>query len=84
MTQSDAHRVTAMHNAQHGVEGMLGSLVDCMHYYWKNCPVAWQGSHTGKPGKLTIVLEAFADYNLWFWHNSFGWPGSLNDINIGN
>jgi Plant transposon protein len=64
-----------------GVEGMLGSL-DCMHVYWKNWPVAWQGSQTGKPGKPTIVLEAFADYNLWFWHSSFGWPGSLNDINI--
>lgn len=33
-------------------------------------------------GKPTIVLEAFADYNLWFWHSSFGWPGSLNDLNI--
>ena len=29
-------------------------------------------------------MEAFADYNLWFWHHSFGWPGSLNDINIWN
>ena len=22
------------------------------------------------------------DYNLWFWHASFGFPGTLNDINI--
>jgi hypothetical protein len=32
MTQSDACRVTAIHKAQHSVEGMLGSL-DCMHIY---------------------------------------------------
>ncbi|KAI2506757.1 Ribosomal protein-like protein [Fragilaria crotonensis] len=81
MTRADAKRISAMHEAQHGMAGMIGSL-DCTHVCWKNCPVAWQGSQTGKEGKPTIVLEAFADFNLWFWHHSFGWPGSLNDINI--
>ncbi len=28
----------------------------------------------------SIVLEA--PCNLWIWHASFGWAGSLNDINI--
>jgi hypothetical protein len=83
MTRADARRVSALHEAQHGAAGMIGSL-DCMHVGWKNCPVAWQGSQMGKSGKPTIVLEAVADYNLWFWHSSFGWPGSLNDINIWN
>ena len=83
MTRSDARRVCAIHEEQHGVAGMVGSL-DCMHVFWKNCPVAWQGQQTGKPGKPTIVLEAFADHNLWFWRHSFGWPGSLIDINIWN
>ena len=83
MTRSDARRLSALHEACHGVAGMVGSL-DCMHVGWKNCPVAWQGSNTGKSGKPTIVLEAMADHNLWFWHHSFGWPGSLNDINIWN
>jgi hypothetical protein len=83
MTRSDARRLSALHEAIHGVVGMIGSL-DCMHVGWKNCPVAWQGSNTGKSGKPTIVLEALADHNLWFWHHSFGWPGSLNDINIWN
>jgi hypothetical protein len=23
-----------------------------------------------------------ADYDLWIWHSAFGFPGSLNDINI--
>ena len=32
----------------------------------------------------TVVLEALADYHLWFWHASFGHAGSLNDLNILN
>jgi Plant transposon protein len=31
-----------------------------------------------------MVLEALADYHLWFWHASFGNAGSLNDLNILN
>jgi hypothetical protein len=27
-------------------------------------------------------LEAVADHNLFFWHTAFGYPGTLNDINI--
>jgi Plant transposon protein len=34
--------------------------------------------------KSTIVLEAISDYHLWFWHASFGYAGSLNDLNILN
>jgi hypothetical protein len=30
------------------------------------------------------VLEAIADYNMWFRHASFGYAGSLNDCNILN
>ena len=30
----------------------------------------------------TIVLEAAADYNLWFWHAAYGFSGALNDGNI--
>ena len=65
MLRADARRVSMLHEEQHGIAGMLGSL-DCMHVTWKNCPVAWQGSQTGKSGKQSIVLEASADYNLWF------------------
>jgi Plant transposon protein len=40
--------VVALNKRVHGVDGMLGSLLDCMHtYYWKNCPVAWQQSFKG-------------------------------------
>ena len=81
MSRADAERVSNMHYEQHGVHGMLGSL-DCMHVGWKNCPVAWQGQFVGSKGYPTIVLEAFADYNLWIWHAVFGWAGTNNDINI--
>jgi len=81
MSRADAKRVTDMHYRQHGVIGMIGSL-DCMHVFWRLCPVAWQGQQRGKEKKPSIVLEAMADYNLWIWHACFGWAGSLNDINI--
>ena len=80
-TAEDLKSVTKLHQMAHGVEGMLGSL-DCMHTYWKNCPVAWQQSFQGKEKCSTIVLEAVADHYLWFWHASYGYGGSLNDINI--
>ena len=81
MTRVDARRVTELHREKHGIDGMIGSI-DCMHVGWKNCPVAWQGQFSGAKGKPTLVLEAFADHNLWIWHAVFGWAGTLNDINI--
>ena len=62
---------------------MFGSL-DCMHTRGKNCPKAWQQSYqSGKQsGGPTVVLEALGDHHLWFWHTSFGYAGSLNDLNI--
>jgi len=38
--------------------------------------VFWEAS------MLSIVLEAFGDFNLFVWHVAFGWAGSVNDINI--
>jgi hypothetical protein len=64
-----------------GFPGMIASL-DCMHWEWKNCPKALAGQYTGRGGKPTVVLEAAASYDLWIWHTNFGYPGSLNDINI--
>jgi Plant transposon protein len=82
MSRSDAQHASELHLDTHGIEGMVGSL-DCMHVGWKNCPVAWQGAYTsGKEGHPTLVLEAMADHNLFVWHASFGWAGTLNDINI--
>jgi hypothetical protein len=48
-----------------------------------SCPIAWQQSFKGRSkGMSTIVLEAAADYNLWFWHAAYGFSGALNDGNI--
>jgi hypothetical protein len=58
-----------------------GSL-DCTHIFWKNCPKAWRGSYKGKEDKPSIVFEAIANYHQWFWHASYGYAGTLNDINI--
>ena len=80
-TKDDIKSISNLHKAVHGVEGMFGSL-DCMHTFWKNCPKAWHGSYKGKENKPSIVLEAIADYHLWFWHASYGYAGTLNDKNI--
>jgi hypothetical protein len=79
----DLKAIVSLHRAKHHVSGMFGSL-DCMHVFWKNCPVAWQGQYKGKEKKPSVVLEAICDHHLWFWHASFGYPGTLNDINIIN
>lgn len=79
-TQEDVDRLLK-ENKKRGFPGMLGSL-DCMHWKWKNCPVAWQGMYEGKEKEPTVVLEAVASKDLWIWHAFFGCPGTLNDINI--
>jgi hypothetical protein len=80
-TPEDLKNVNNLHKHVHGREGLFGSL-DCMHVYWNKCPLAWQGSYKGSKGKPTVVLEAISDYNLWFWHASFGYCGTLNDKTI--
>ena len=83
-TPEDLKNIVALHKSVHrGIDGMFGSL-DCMHTYWKNCPYAFQGSFKGKEKKASIVLEAVSDHHLFFWHASYGYAGTLNDINIMN
>ena len=77
-TENDVRRLLAI-NERRGFVGMLFSI-DRMHWEWKNYPAA--GQFKGKEKKPTVVLEACADQELWIWHANFGWPGSLNDINI--
>eukprot|EP00258_Populus_trichocarpa_P029324 XP_024445343.1 uncharacterized protein LOC112324920 [Populus trichocarpa] len=66
---------------QRGFPGMLGSI-DCMHWKWEKCPIAWHGMYSGHCREPTIILEAVASQDLWIWHAFFGMPGSLNDINV--
>jgi hypothetical protein len=78
--EADMARLLAL-GEQRGFPGMLGSI-DCMHWAWKNCPVALQGQYKGHVEKPTIILEAVASQDLWIWHAFFGMPGSHNDINV--
>ena len=79
-TRQDFERQMAINEAR-GFPGMFGSL-DCMHWNWKNCPVAWQGQFQDKDKNWSIILEAIADQSLWIWHAFFGLPGGNNDINV--
>jgi hypothetical protein len=56
--------------------------IDCMHWVWKNCLVAWVGQFQDKDKERSIILEAIADKSLWIWHAFFGMPGSNNDANV--
>ncbi|GJX63803.1 ALP1-like protein [Tanacetum coccineum] len=61
---------------------MLGSI-DCMHWEWRNCPVAWQGQYgRGDKKYPTIMLEVVASQDLWIWHVFFEMAGANNDINV--
>eukprot|EP00956_Cyclotella_meneghiniana_P027229 scaffold60647_cov51-Cyclotella_meneghiniana.AAC.4 len=80
-TRSDARRICKLHKEVHGLDGMLGSL-DVTKVVWENCPKALRGQYQGKEKLATIGLEAVADTNLWIWHRAFGFPGTLNDLNI--
>jgi hypothetical protein len=69
---------------ERGFPGMPGSI-DCMHWQWRNCPVAYAGQFTRGDIKYpTIILETVASYDRWIWHDFFGVAGSNNDINVLN
>ncbi|KAH1232925.1 Glutathione S-transferase T2 [Glycine max] len=79
----DIKRLLQM-GAAHGFPGMLGSI-GCMHWEWKNCPVAWKGQFCRDDHRNpTIILEAVASQDLWIWHAFFGTAGSNNDITVLN
>ena len=62
---------------EHGFLGMIGSI-DCMHWTWKNYPIAWAGQYAGRSSKPTIILEVVASYDLWIWHAFFRTLGTCN------
>jgi hypothetical protein len=68
-------------NIARGLPGMFASL-DCMHWTWKNCLMAWQGQFQDKDKNRSVILEVIADQSLWFWHAFFGLHGGNNDINV--
>ena len=60
--EEEKARISAVSEMQ-GFPRMMGSL-NCMHWTWKNCPIANQGKYSGKEGKPTIILEAVATHDL--------------------
>ncbi|XP_023772922.1 uncharacterized protein LOC111921577 [Lactuca sativa] len=78
----DLQELYAAHEERHGFPGMIVNI-DCTHYRWKNCPVAWKGqyasSHHISP---SLVLEVVASQDLWIWHVYFGVAGSNNNVNV--
>ncbi|XP_021729341.1 protein ALP1-like [Chenopodium quinoa] len=79
-TDEDLRRILHQ-NEMRGFLGMIGSI-DCMHWEWKNCPMAWKAQCAGRSKNATLILEAVADQDLWIWHAFFGIPGSCNDLNV--
>ncbi|GJT01556.1 putative nuclease HARBI1 [Tanacetum coccineum] len=47
-TLEDVGKIYTQHETRHGFSGMLGSI-DCMHWEWRNCPVAWQRQYDNSP-----------------------------------
>jgi hypothetical protein len=68
-------------NANSGFQG-CGDSINCQHWSWEACPIQVAGQFKGKEKKPTIILEAVADGKCWIWHATFGYPGSLNQLNI--
>lgn len=54
-------------------QGFIGIIVSigCMHYQWRNFPVARQGHFCNKDGNCSIILEAIADQSLYIWYVFF-------------
>jgi hypothetical protein len=48
-----------------GFPSMFGSI-DCTHWQWERCPVAWKGQFTRGDQKVpTLILEVVASHDLW-------------------
>ena len=60
-TKQDIERLMA-ENAARGLPGVLLSL-DCMHWPWKNCPIAWKEQFQGRKDTPSIILEVAASYD---------------------
>jgi len=60
--ETDIYRLLSIRE-QRGFPAMLRSI-DCMHWKWKKCPIAWHGIYTGHCREPTIILEAMASQDL--------------------
>jgi len=79
-TRADLQRIMDDY-ADAGFPGCMG-CVDCSHWVWRMCPVAFHGQYQGKSKKRSIVKETVADKDLYLWHFYIGLPGTMNDLNV--
>ena len=42
----------------------------------------WQGQFQDRNGHRSVIAEAIAGHDMYFWHAFVGCPGSLNDLNV--
>ena len=68
-------------NAERGLKGMPGSI-DCTQWGWKNCPTPWAGEFQDRSGIRSVVAEAVASSDMYFWHVCLRFLGLLNDIQV--
>ncbi|XP_047966069.1 uncharacterized protein LOC125210574 [Salvia hispanica] len=61
-TPDECQRLLDMHGAVHSFPGMMGSI-DCMHWEWKNCPVAWKDQFTTGLNNDINVLQSLPIFN---------------------
>ncbi|XP_047949319.1 uncharacterized protein LOC125195176 [Salvia hispanica] len=61
-TSDECQRLLDMHGAVHSFPGMMG-IIDCMHWEWKNCPVAWKGQFTTGSNNDINVLQSSPLFN---------------------
>jgi len=66
---------------EQGFPEMMGSL-DCMHWAWKNCPMAHHSQYIGNEKENILTLEVLKSYKLLIWNSFFGLLGELNDIDV--
>lgn len=60
------------------------AIIDCMHWWWKNCHASWVGQHTNESSNKSIVLKAMVDQSVWIWHAYFGVSSSNNNLIVFN
>ena len=68
-------------NAKRGFIEVLGSI-DCTHWNWKNCPMAWASQFHDRTGIISVIVEAIAGHDMYFLQRCLGFLGSLYDIQV--
>ncbi|XP_023759682.1 uncharacterized protein LOC111908077 [Lactuca sativa] len=53
----DMQQLSAAREERHGFPGMLGSI-DCTHWKWRNCLVAWKGQVVGSNNDVNVLDQS--------------------------